>query len=168
MWIKSCLALKFKFLTVRDLEVLDRLKKEEDRKIEVAAIRQLCTNLVDAVNTNTELISHSIQQKIKNSIDSIREELNKNYKEDEDLSFSHELTDRLLLQTVSINGISDRKYIESYIFNMNVQDAAAYRRYILANEPGVDFNIEVERPESLGGGSIKSFLRLDQFIFINV
>ena len=51
---------------------------------------------------------------------------------------------------------------------MNVQDAAAYRRYILANEPGVDFNIEVERPESLGGGSIKSFLRLDQFIFINV
>ena len=84
------------------------------------------------------------------------------------MSFSHELTDRLLLQTVSINGISDRKYIESYIFNMNVQDAAAYRRYILANEPGVDFNIEVERPESLGGGSIKSFLRLDQFIFINV
>ena len=79
-----------------------------------------------------------------------------------------ELTDRLLLQTVSINGITDRKYIESYIFNMNVKDAAAYRRYILNNEPGVDFDIEVERPESLGGGSIKSFLRLDQFIFINV
>jgi len=160
--------IKFKFLTVKDLIILDKLKTEEDKKIEVAAIRQLCTNLVDSVNSNTGLISNTIQQKLKNAVDAVRDDLNKNYKEDEDLSFSHELTDRLLLQTVSINGITDRKYIESYIFNMNVQDAAAYRRYILNNEPGVDFNIEVERPESLGGGSIRSFLRLDQFIFINV
>ena len=97
-----------------------------------------------------------------------REEINKNYDEENDLTFSHELTDRLLLQTVSVNGITDRKFVENYIFSMNVKDAASYRKYIIEHEPGVDFNIEVQRPESLGGGSIKSFLRLDQFIFINV
>ena len=160
--------IKFKFLTVRDLEVLDRLKKEEDKKIEVATIRQLCGNLIDGIGDKTDLVSHATKQKLKNAIETVKEELDKNYKEEEDFSFSHELTDRLLLQTVSINGITDRKYIENYIFSMNVQDAASYRKYIISNEPGVDFNIEVERPESLGGGSIKSFLRLDQFIFINV
>ena len=160
--------IKFKFLTVRDLDILDRLKKEEDKKIEVATIRQLCGNLIDGIGDKTDLVSHAAKQKLKNAIETVKEELDKNYKEEEDFSFSHELTDRLLLQTVSINGITDRKYIENYIFSMNVQDAASYRKYIISNEPGVDFNIEVERPESLGGGSIKSFLRLDQFIFINV
>ena len=158
---------KFKFLSIKDLELLERLKAEENKKIAVLNIKRICSDLMDATR-DSDLISFTAQQKIKTSVETVREEINKNYDEENDLSFSHELTDRLLLQTVSINGISDRKYIENYIFSMNVKDAAAYRKYILDNEPGVDFNIEVERPESLGGGSIKSFLRLDQFIFINV
>jgi hypothetical protein len=36
------------------------------------------------------------------------------------------------------------------------------------NEPGVDYNITVDRPESLGGGSFKTFLQLDQFLFLNI
>ena len=159
--------IKFKFLTVRDLNHLKKLKGEENKKIKVLNIRQLCTSLMDEVR-DTDLISYNAQQKIKSAVEIAREEINKNYDEENDLTFSHELTDRLLLQTVSVNGITDRKYVDNYIFSMNVKDAAAYRKYILENEPGVDFNIEVERPESLGGGSIKSFLRLDQFIFINV
>ena len=159
--------IKFKFLTLRDLELLNKLKLEENKKINVSNIQQICSDLMDAVRDN-DLISFNSQQKIKSAVELVREEIHKNYDEENDLSFSHELTDRLLLQTVSINGITDRKYIENYIFSMNVRDAAAYRKYILDNEPGVDFNVEVERPESLGGGSIKSFLRLDQFVFINV
>ena len=159
--------IKFKFLTVKDIEFLNKLKTDENKKLKVLNIKQLCNDLTDATR-DTNIISYNSQQKIKSAVDVAIDEINKNYNEENDLSFSHELTDRLLLQTVSINGIQDRKYIENYIFSMNVRDAAAYRKYILDNEPGVDFNVEVERPESLGGGSIKSFLRLDQFIFINV
>lgn len=158
--------IKFKFLTVADLNVLEQLKLKENKKMNVLNIRQVCSELMDAVRNN-ELVSTVAQQKIKNAVEFVRDEIAKNYDEENDFTFSHELTDRLLLQTVSINGITDRKYIENYIFSMNVKDAASYRKYIIDNEPGVDFNIEVERPESLGGGSIKSFLRLDQFIFVN-
>lgn len=158
--------IKFKFLTVADLNVLDQLKLKENKKMNVLNVRQICSNLMDSVRDN-ELISTVAQQKIKNAVELVRDEISKNYDEENDFTFSHELTDRLLLQTVSINGITDRKYIENYIFSMNVKDAASYRKYIIDNEPGIDFNIEVERPESLGGGSIKSFLRLDQFIFVN-
>ena len=49
---------------------------------------------------------------------------------------------------------------------MNVRDSSALRKYISDNEPGVDFNIEIERPESLGGGSVRMFLSIDQFIFL--
>ena len=158
--------IKFKFLTIADLSVLEKLKLKENKKMNVSNIRQICSNLMDSVRDN-ELISTVTQQKIKSVVELVRDEISKNYDEENDFTFSHELTDRLLLQTVSINGITDRKYIENYIFSMNVKDAASYRKYIMDNEPGVDFNIEVERPESLGGGSIKSFLRLDQFIFVN-
>ena len=159
--------IKFKFLTVRDLDLLEKLKTEENKKISVYNLKQLANNLMDVVRDN-ELVSYNAQQKVKTAIEVLREDIDKNYNEDDDLTFSHDLTDRLLLQTVSINGVTDRKYIEKYIFGMNIKDASAYRKYILDNEPGIDFNIEVERPESLGGGSIKSFLRLDQFVFINV
>ena len=159
--------IKFKFLTVKDLNLLKKLKIEESKKLSVANIREICSNLMDATR-DTDLISSVAKTKIKGAVETIREEINNNYNEETDLSFSHELTDRLLLQTVSVNGITDRKYVDNYIFSMNVKDAAAYRKFIMDNEPGVDFNVEVQRPESLGGGSIKSFLQLDQFIFINV
>ena len=51
---------------------------------------------------------------------------------------------------------------------MNLKDAAEYRKYVSENEPGVDYNITVEKPASLGGGSLNSFLQFNQFVFINV
>ena len=51
---------------------------------------------------------------------------------------------------------------------MNVRDSSALRRYITDNEPGIDFNVTVEKPASLGGGSLTMFLTLDQFIFLNI
>ena len=37
-----------------------------------------------------------------------------------------------------------------------------------SSENNVDYNIEIERPASLGGGSMKIFLQLDQFLFLNI
>ena len=36
------------------------------------------------------------------------------------------------------------------------------------NTPGIDFNITVQRPESLGGGSFSTFLTWDDTVFINL
>jgi hypothetical protein len=51
---------------------------------------------------------------------------------------------------------------------MNVRDALAIRRYIAENEPGLDYAVTVERPESLGGGSMPVFLSLDEYVFLNI
>ena len=54
----------------------------------------------------------------------------------------------------------------NYVINMDIKDAGDYRKYIIDNEPGIDYNIKVKRPDSLGGGYIDTFLQLDQFIFV--
>ena len=69
---------------------------------------------------------------------------------------------------MSINGETDRKYIANYVRNMSARDALMLRRYIMENEPGVDFEIEVPKPESLGGGSFKTFLEWEDTIFLNI
>jgi hypothetical protein len=69
---------------------------------------------------------------------------------------------------MAVDGITDRQHINNFIRKMTVKDSSALRRYIQENEPGVDYNIEVERPASLGGGSMKTFLQLDQFLFLNI
>ena len=70
------------------------------------------------------------------------------------------------MQIMSINGNTDRKYIHDYVSTMLIRDSTAIRRYILRNTPGVDYNFEIEKPESLGGGSMNVFLQFDQFIFL--
>ena len=72
------------------------------------------------------------------------------------------------LLIMSVNDVTDRKYIMDFVRSMNVRDSSALRKYMTDNEPGIDFNLEVERPQSLGGGSMKVFLQLDQFVFLNI
>jgi len=78
------------------------------------------------------------------------------------------MTNNMLLHIVSINGNSDREFIKKYVSTMPARDALMLRRYIADNKPGIDFNIEVKRPESLGGGSFKTFLNWDDSIFLNI
>ena len=78
------------------------------------------------------------------------------------------ITDTMILQTMSVNGNTDREYIKNYIENMRAQEALNYRKYMNANVPGVDLNITVPIPESIGGGSFDTFLSIGETIFINV
>ena len=57
--------------------------------------------------------------------------------------------------------ITDKKYIYDFIRKMPVRDSAALRKYMNQNEPGVDYNITIERPESLGGGTVTTFFLFD-------
>ena len=85
--------------------------------------------------------------------------------EDGDVRFSHRASNELEMEIMSVNGNTDRKYIHEYVTTMPIRDASSVRKYIARNTPGVDYNFEIEKPKSLGGGSMKVFLQFDQFIF---
>lgn len=82
--------------------------------------------------------------------------------------YSTYITDRMFKQTMSINGNTDREFIKNYIMNMRAKQAFNYRQYMLSNTPGVNLQIEIPIPESLGGGSFTTFLPIGERIFINV
>ena len=87
--------------------------------------------------------------------------------EDEGTQYSHRTTNELEMEIISVNGNEDRNFIHNYVKAMPIRDAAAIRKYIARNTPGVDYNIEIQKPESLGGGSMSVFLQFDQFIFLS-
>ena len=82
--------------------------------------------------------------------------------------YSHVITNRMAMQIQSINGNTDREYIRSYVASMPSKDALGFRKYVLANEPGMDFKLIINRPESLGGGSFETFLNWDDTIFFHI
>ena len=82
--------------------------------------------------------------------------------------FTNAMTNRMELCVMSVNGVTDRTFIANYVRNMRVKDSSALRKYINENEPGLDYNIEVEKPASLGGGSVTVFLTIDQYVFLNI
>lgn len=86
---------------------------------------------------------------------------------DEERIHGEFITRQMQMHTVSINGIEDRNYIDTFIENMRVKDASDYREFISNNQPGVNFEIDVNIPESDGGGSFKSFLRFGDTVFIH-
>lgn len=158
--------IKFKILTNGDIKFLKKLKIKESKKLQVIALRKYSDELLNAIKNN-DLVDSDLSEKIEKELTVIHDEIISKYNPDTDMSFTHELTDRLILQTISINGITDRKYINDYIISMNIKDASEYRKYVIEHTPGVEYNIKVERPKSLGGGSVDTFLQFDQFILVN-
>ena len=159
--------IKFKFLTCGDLKRIEAMSKDENRKEMVTTAK---SNLRDVrlFFEQVDGISDSERNRSIRALETLEREFYTLFSEDEgdDVYYSHELTNRLIMSTVSVNGVTDRKFIVNYVVNMKLKDATDYRKYILDNEPGIDYNVTVQRPESLGGGSVETFLRLSQFIFV--
>ena len=82
--------------------------------------------------------------------------------------YTKTITNTMEMQIVSINGNSDKNFIHQAVMNMPASDSLAFRRYIYDNQPGVDFEIEVKRPESMGGGSFTCFLEWDDYVFWHI
>lgn len=157
---------KFRFLTHGDIKQIEEIETEElvnVKKDRLLAIAEEINNYLEnesALNKDEKLKLYEA----KRNINKWAEKLDVS----EELGYTHKLTNRLELSIVSINGETDREYISDYVQNMNVRDALAIRRYITENEPGLDYAVTVERPESLGGGSMPVFLSLDEYVFLNI
>jgi hypothetical protein len=158
--------IKFKFLTHGDIKYIDTIERNEQISIKKERLMSIVTELNSFLEHDEDLTK---DEKMK--LYDAKRNINKwaeNIEIDSDLGYTHKLTNRLEMSIVSINGNDDREYISDYVNNMNVGDALALRRYINENEPGLDFLVEVERPESLGGGSMPVFLTLDEYVFLNI
>lgn len=158
--------IKFRFLTHADVKQIGEIEKEEQSNVK----KERLARIVNELNTfieNDDMLSKDEKTKLYEAKRNISKWSDK-IETTNDLGYTHSLTNRLELSIVSINGEEDREYISNYVSNMNVRDALALRRYITDNEPGLDYSVMVERPESLGGGSMPVFLSLDEYVFLNI
>lgn len=156
---------KFKFLNHRETEELKNLDASETPasvKKRLGVITQELRGFIDKDEELTKVQKTKLLEACRN-IEDWEEGI------DEDgLLYTNTLTNRLEMQVMAINGNTNRSYISEYIHGMMVRDSLALRKFINENEPGLDFNVEIEKPESLGGGSQTVFLPIDQFIFLNI
>lgn len=158
--------IKFRFLTHGDVKQIESIEKEEQSNVKKERLLRIVEELNDFIENDTELTKdekvklYEAKRNISKWCDKIET--------DNEMGYTHTLTNRLELSIVSINGEEDREYISNYVQTMNVRDALALRKYINENEPGLDYTVTVERPESLGGGSMPVFLSLDEYVFLNI
>jgi hypothetical protein len=160
--------IKFTFLTyAENIEIIEK-DKEEDVAIKKEELLDISKRLE---KYKKDSLSKTYNKKFVKRIDdaiSTLEDWSDNIVVENRTTISHTLTNRLIKMIKSVNGVTDRKFIKEYVVKMNIRDSSALRKYVIEHEPGLDFNIEVERPQSLGGGSMTTFLTFDQFIFLNI
>ena len=148
------------------MKTLERLDNIEEDKLKKNRLKEIVDELDEFIDAEKELSNES-KAKVRTAIRAI-DTWQEGIDDENSADFTHSITNRLILQIMSIDGVTDKKYIRDFVHNMNVKDARAIRKYINENEPGVDYNIEIQKPESLGGGSMNVFLQLDQYVFLNV
>lgn len=158
--------IKFRFLTHGDNKQISEIEKEEQSNIKKERLSRIVSELNSFIE-NDDLLTKEEKTKLYEAKRNIAKWCDK-IETTNELGYTHTLTNRLELSIVSINGKRDRDYISYYVNKMNVRDALELRRYIADNEPGLDYSVMVERPESLGGGSMPVFLSLDDYVFLNI
>ena len=158
--------IKFRYLT--------RKMEKQLRKItEIENIGSVALNLENDKKTLTAMVEKDTvltpgEKKTMRDSFKVMENWIKKLREKNNNSFTRIMTNSMLLHIVSVNGNTDREYIKKFVNNMPARDSLMLRKYISDNKPGIDFNIEVERPESLGGGSFSTFLNWDDSVFLNL
>lgn len=163
---QSGVEVKFRFPTHRDKLMLEKMQEAEENLTRKTTIQNY-VNTLDLYIENDNNVTNEEKVKIRQAIRTL-ENWGENIDDEDAIKFNHTLTNRLNMLIMSVNDITDKNYIHDFIRKMSVKDSSSLRKYIQQNEPGVDYNIEVERPASLGGGSMKTFLQLDQFLFLNI
>ena len=157
---------KFKFLTRKDEKNLRILSNLESEGVKAQTVKSNIKVLTDAIKSDRYLDGKDKQELIKD-LEKMTPWIKK-LEESNVTPYNRLITNRLEMSVVAVNDNYDRDFITKYVRNMIARDSLMLRRYIIENEPGIDFEIEVERPASLGGGSFKTFLEWDDNVFLNI
>lgn len=160
--------LKFKFLTAQEEEDILQANKRNYTAINTHDVVELGKRMLVSVKAIDDKNVESVAEAIEGIQEWASDIGKKTGEVDSDLVYNNAVTSRMCAYTMSVNGNTDRVFIKNYIENMRSSEARAYREYIGNNIPCVDFNIEVEIPESMGGGSFTTFLPIGESAFINI
>lgn len=157
--------IKFKFFTNEDEEELKNIitsQVTDTNKIDVLKNLNYITETLNRIEFSDEEKSMLVED-----IDEIKDIVGTDISEVDEDVYPSTITEQMIMHTVSVNGNSDREFIKNYVENMRAKESMDYRNYFVDNKPGVDFKFDVNIPESDGGGSFATFLRIDDTIFIN-
>ena len=158
--------IKFRFLTRKQERQLKQVTELETYGTKALMLDKERETLRAAL-MNDKYVSDNDKKAIKAAIKAM-ENWSAQLKKVNTSEFTKMVTNSMQLQVVAVNDNYDREFIRKYINSMPTRDAMALRRYIGDNRPGIDFTIEIERPESLGGGSFTTFLNWDDSVFLNI
>ncbi len=158
--------IKFRYLTRKQEKQLQKITELENNGTKAYMLDNERETLTGAILSD-KLISDADKKAIKSAL-AVMEKWSAKLKEVNDSRFNRIVTNSLQLQVMAVNGNTDREFIKKYINSMPARDSLMLRRYINENRPGINFDIEVERPESLGGGSFSTFLNWDDSVFLNI
>jgi hypothetical protein len=155
---------EFRFLTYKDEVEYNKFLQKTNTKVKKAILESTSTILKDV------LIEDTSDKVLIDAFNTINEHIN-SIKVGDIISTPKAITYRLEKSIVSVDGNKDKAFINKFVSNMRAQDSLSLRRFITENTPSVDYTIEIQRPESLGGGAGDTFqseLQLDQNVFLNV
>ncbi len=158
--------IKFRYLTRKQERQLRQVTELEGYGTKAMMLARESESLKAAL-MNDKYVNENDKKTIRAAIAAM-DKWSKKLKEVNNSEFTKIMTNNMQLQIVAVNGNYDRDYIRKYINQMPARDSLMLRKYINDNRPGINFDIEVERPESLGGGSFKTFLNWDDSVFLNI
>lgn len=159
-------SIKFRYLTRKQEKQLKQVTELEGYGTKAAMLDRERETLQAAL-MNDKCISENDRKTMRIALKTM-ETWSKKLKELNSSEFTRIMTNNMQLQIMSVNGETDREFIRKYINQMPARDSLMLRKFINDNRPGIDFDIEVQRPESLGGGSFKTFLNWDDTVFLNI
>ena len=158
--------IKFRYLTRGQERKLKQVTELEGYGTKSHMLDRERESLLGALS-NDKVLNESERKSIRAAINTMQN-WSKRLSDLNDSEYTKIMTNNMQLQVVAVNGNYDREYVRKYVNAMPARDSLALRKYINNNMPGIDFNIEIQRPESLGGGSFKTFLNWDDSVFLNI
>lgn len=158
--------IKFRYLTRKQERQLRKVTELEGLGTKAHLLDRERETLLAALS-NDRVLNESEKKNIRSAISTMKN-WSKRLNDINKSEFTRIMTNEMQLKVMAVNGNYDKDYVRRYINTMPARDSLALRKYINENAPGIDFNIEVERPESLGGGSFKTFLNWDDSVFLNI
>ena len=158
--------LKFRYLTRKMEKQLQKVNELENNGTKAYMLEGEREILAAAVASD-KVLKESDKKVLRNAL-AIMGTWAKKLNETNQSQFNKIVTNSLQMQVMSVNGNTDREFIRKYVASMPAMDALSLRKYIDKHRPGIDFDIEVQRPESLGGGSFNTFLNWDDSVFLNI
>ena len=158
---------KFRYLSRKEEQSLTKLNKIENEEARNSMAKQDFYSLKQCLDDDNKLDKEE-KDEITNLLNQIEEKWINSEESSNKIKVNRTITNRLEMSIMSIGGNNDKEYIRNFIRKMPALDSLKLRRYIEENRPMVDWNIDIERPQSLGGGSVSIFLEWGADAFLNI